>query len=239
MWSAIGKGLFVMISVKSDSSKSIYNIGRAGAETDFRLNWTSRGFELFLVLSSTHSEDADLTGVQAGKILDTLNSVFEELRDDVNLKHSDMRIRLVSFVQLKKNGGVQLEGEPGFYAVYGAERTDGQHITVYVDEGATTKSHILRILRDIEVTEAPHMVQEGFLHKKSTYSGYHQISVKGPQAGLSGGVLNYSVGPYTYPFPDEVLTRGGTFFVKMNEMDAIQITTENLGLNVNLRRVNQ
>lgn len=225
-----------MVNITTDASKGIFRLAKTGDQQDLHLNWTSEGFVLFLVLSSSTAESVDLTGTGREKIETLLSEHLNSLADNTEKKIDGITIRLITFTQQKRDGGMELNGDPGYFAVYGVARIDDQNMDIYVNE-SSAKSHLVRVLRDVEVTESPYMVQKGGLFsKKMVYSGYHRISVKGPNKGMSGGVLRYSVGEYMYPFPDQIVTDGGNFFVKMDERAALTISSDNEGLNINLRK---
>ncbi len=225
-----------MVSIATDASKGIFKLAKTGTQQDLHLNWTSEGFDLFLVLSSSSSEKVDLTSHGKDDIIAFLADHLESMSDNTEKKVDGTTVRLISFIQQKRDGGMVLNGDPGYYAVYGVARKDNRDIDIYVNDSAS-KSHLVRVLRDIEIVETPHTIQKGvFLTKKTVYSGYHRVSVKGPNKGLSGGVLRYSLGEYMYPFPDQIVAAGGSFFVKMDEKATLIVSSDNEGLNINLRK---
>lgn len=225
-----------MVNITTDASKGIFRLAKTGAQQDLHLNWTSEGFDLFLVLSSNSADKVDLTSLRRDNIIALLANQLESMSDNTEKKVDGTTMRLISFVQQKRDGGMVLNGDPGYYAVYGADRKNNRDIDIYVNDSAS-KSHLVRVLRDIELVETPHMIQKNvFLTKKTVYSGYHRVSVKGPNKGLSGGVLQYSVGEYMYPFPDQIVAEGGTFFVKMDERATLIVSSDNEGLNINIRK---
>ena len=70
--------------------------------------------------------------------------------------------------------------------------------------------------------------KKGLFKKTDVYSGYHKITVKKGISGIKGDLF-YTVSsmPYRFPFPKEVLNKGGSFYVKCPEDGRIEFDTKN------------
>ena len=66
-----------MISITTDASKGIFRLAKTGTQQDLHLNWTSEGFDLFLVLSSSSAEKVDLTSPGRDNIIALLADHLE------------------------------------------------------------------------------------------------------------------------------------------------------------------
>ena len=225
-----------MINITTDALKGIYKLTKTGSQNTLRITWDSKGFELFLVLSSNTKENVDLTGPGKDKITAFLSEHLSSVSENTKKKIDGITIQLVTFAQQKREGGLMLNGDPGWYAVYGVARTGIQDLDLYVDEAATNP-HLIKVMQDVEVEVEPYLIQKGGLFsKKQVYSGYHRISVKGPNKGMSEGALQYSVGEYMYPFPDQIVNNGGTFYVKMAEDADLKVYSNNEGIHINQKK---
>lgn len=221
-----------MIFQKTTNECSIQSVRRTGSAGDHSLTWDSCGLEEFLVVIGDTEENVRISfDTAASQIKEQLQNNEKQLLKQENITFSNIGVTVyrVSFAQLKKNGGFSANGRPGIYAVYGFVSNSSES-TVYVSE-----NNCMRFTVDISIEDVPVTCLKGLLKKKKVYSGYHRVSIKSEIPGLKSGALYYTVAQnaYKYPFPEEIVSNGGSFFVKCAENENLRFgTTNNDGIRI-------
>ena len=222
-----------MIFKKGTDEYSVQSIRRTGASGDHSLTWESSGLEYFLVIVGDTSENVQISLDQSFpcQIREALWDAERQLLEEDSITFSNINVSVfkVSFSQLKQKGGFSANGRPGIYAVYGFV-PDANECIVYVSE-----NNQMRFTVDVSIEDVPLTYSKGMFKKKEVYSGYHKVSIKSGVPGLKGNSLYYTVtkNNYKYPFPDEVVSDGGSFFVKCAENESVRFgTTNNDGIRI-------
>lgn len=222
--------------IKTDERHNITSLRRSGEASECRLNWSSEGFETFIVLVG---ENKASVSIDAGNFNAGLQEAIEESESilaegkSVFLQKPRVYAHLVTFVQLKRDGGFVVDGHPGIYAVYGCSLQGGT-MTIYAQE-----NNICQIKVDVTISDTPIMTKKGILKKTDVYTGYHKIGVPNKIQGLETGTIYYIVdnGPCKYPVPIRILNNSGFFYVKCNEYANINFYTHNNdGINLIVNR---
>lgn len=213
--------------VKADSSHNISAIQKSGSVGNYHLNWDSVGLELFIVAVGENSKDVSINvdNIAGNKLCSLLNEADMDLinrESIVSLSHG-LTIYAVTFAQLKQKGGFNVNGHPGVYAVYGCA-VNNDSITVYVSEDA-----VFRLSVEVNIDDAPVIKQKGLIRKVNYYAGYRKVTIQKGVRGLKGNSVYYTIDnePYKYPLPDEIISNGGSFYVKCSETSNIKFDTNN------------
>ncbi len=220
--------------VDADDSHSVSGVRRTGFKEDYRLNWDSIGLHAFLILEGSTESEVSL-GAES-ETAETLKQRIAETGDALirngylSLPEPGIILHSIRFSELKQKGGFEVRGRPGVYAVYGWS-TDGGDDTVYVPNAG----NIIRLRVDITVEECPVMESKGLFHKHEEYSGYHKVTVPKGVPGIRSNSLYYTVdvNGYLYPFPDEVVAKGGSFYVRCPEGNLLRFyATDKEGIRI-------
>ena len=211
----------------ADTNHDINTIQRSGSIGNYRLNWSSVGLENFMIVvgESTNDVFVDPNNVENSKLYNLLVDSEEELKtkDFLMFINDGIRVYTITFAQMKQRGGFNVNGTPGVYAIYGY-KLEEDIFTFYVSENNTFKLSV-----DVNIVDRPVLKEKGLLRKTQCYAGYRKVTVQNGVKGLKGNAIYYTVNNsiYRYPFPDEVLNDGGSFYVKCPETGTITFGTTN------------
>ena len=216
-----------MIIQNSTEDKRVKNVRKTATAGENGITWDSTGLNDFIVLIGDSNERVVIKD-EFSEVVDYLSSVQAELieKEAVSIPTTSITAYRVSFAQLKQQGGFSANGKPGVYAVYGVDIKNGEMV-LYVQE-----NNLLQVAISITINIAPVYSSKrafGIFKTGEKYSGYKEISILKAVPGVSGNSLYYMVGskPYKYPFPDDTVKNGGSFYVKCNENENITYSTIN------------
>ncbi len=213
--------------VAADADHGINTIQRSGAMGDYHLNWNSVGLENFMIVVGKAKEDVlvDVNNIQTSKLYNLLLKSKSDLaiKDLLTFPEQDIYVYTISFAQLKQKGGFNVNGRPGVYAIYGY-CVENDSYTIYVSDNNTFNLKV-----DVNIIDVPVKKEKGLFKKTEYYAGYRKVTVEKGVKGLKGNSIYYTVnnGVYRYPFPDEVVINGGSFYVKCPEMGNLEFGTTN------------
>lgn len=220
-----------MLKMESNAGKSVYGIEKTSANHKLFLRWKSTGLSDFLVMSSPSKESVTVSEANRERFIGAIDRVKEELLRErvVRLPDTDSAFYLVSLDELRRDGGLQIKNMPIYFAVYGIEIGQGD-LTVYY-ETRSHASNLYSMTVDVVIKEEPCYTEKRGLFKKSTqYSGFHRVTVSAPYPTLVGGIIQYSVNGFTYPFPDEAIKNGGAFYVSAELHSNLHFESSNQGI---------
>lgn len=220
-----------MLKMESNTGKNVYGIEKASSNNKLFLKWKSTGLSDFLVMSSSLKEDVTISDENKDQFISVIDRVKKELINErvVRLQDNNSTYYLVSLDELRRDGGLQIKNMPLYFAVYGIEIKQDD-LTVYYE----TKSHASNIYSmtvDVVIKDEPYYVEKRSLFKKSNqYSGFHRVTVSTPYPTLVGGIIKYNINGFTYPFPDEVIKNGGSFYVNADNNLNLHFESSNQGI---------
>lgn len=211
----------------ADANHDINAIQRSGSIGDYHLNWNSVGLKNFMIVVGENVNDVlvDPNDVGNSKLYGLLVDAKSELKtkDLLVFANDGICVYTITFAQLRQRGGFNVNGKPGVYAIYGYTLEDDV-FTFYVSTNNTFKLSV-----DVNIDDKPILKEKGLLKKVQYYAGYHKVTVQNGVKGLKGNSIYYTInnGVYRYPFPDDVLNNGGSFYVKCPETGSITFDTTN------------
>lgn len=220
-----------------DSSKSIFSVNTSTVSGKHFLKWQSSGLSKFLILYGDNSNSVNLCFEERREVFSSLflNDTFSELLTSKNVwfKKERIQVMLFSHDELKRDGGLIIKENPGVFAIYGFEYDGVQSPIVYIEKIPEYAQNMLTKHVDIVIEDSAHYIEKRTLFKKNiVYSGYHAIVLTKPYPGLIGGVLKYRIADYCFPFPDDIVKNGGTFYVKAEEKIGLEFVTSNPGIRI-------
>ena len=208
---------------ETDDSHSVSGIRRAGTKGNYCLNWDSSGLQAFLVLMG-NSESAVSLGPNVGNPDGLKKHIAMNQKALLNnrylfLPQFGITAYVIKFSEMKQRGGFEVQERPGVYAVYGWSSDDAEE-SVFVPE----TGNIMKLTVEITIEQCPVMKLKGLFHKCEEYSGYHKVTVVRGVPDLESNLLYYTVDSnhYMYPFPNEIVSNGGSFYVKCAEGGTIK-----------------
>lgn len=220
-----------MLKIEPNTNKSIYSIEKTSLNNRIFLKWKSSGLSEFLVISSSSKEDLSITDSNKEQFIDAITQVKEELLKEhiVRDSENDTVYYLVTLDELKRDGGLQIKNMPMHYAVYGIEINQNDFILFFDPKANETNVYSMTV--DVVIGDAPYYVEKRSLFRtNSQYSGFHRVTLSAPYPSLVGGILKYNVNGFSYPFPDEVVKNGGSFFVNADSNSTLRFESSNHGV---------
>lgn len=220
-----------MLKIKDSDKKSVYSIEKITINEELFLRWGSSGFTNFIVISSTDKENVLITNDNKDVFINNIQQVSKELiaEKNANIPENNSMCYLTSLNELKRDGGLHIKNMPAFFAVYGFEK-ENEDFVIYC-EANSYASNVFSMTVDVFINDEAFFIEKSVLFKrKKEYSGYHRISMPTPNPMLVGGVLKYKINGYSYPFPDEVVKNGGSFFVCADSNMNLHFKSNNPGI---------
>ncbi|MGN0180181.1 MAG: hypothetical protein ACI4DY_12235 [Monoglobaceae bacterium] len=204
-------------------------------KTNNGLKWKQNGYDQFVILYSEEKEYILLSDNDTSKkICGVIEQNFDELKQNGHFYIDDYGTEcfICTFAQLKKSG-LQIDEKPGFYAVYGIEETDGEY-EVFVDPNGKNNLRCSEVTLQVDIEQKECFIEKRHIFKKneSVYSGYKQVSVKQGHPEIDNGTLLYKVKKYSFPIPAEIVKNGGSFFVKCDQNERINFSSNNKGIHI-------
>lgn len=223
-----------MTTIIHDNQKSVYELVKVMQGAKHFLKWRSDGLAQFLVLFSADAETICLQKAETAKAFsDGFEGCIDELiasRSCV-IKRLGIRCMLFSRNEMMRDGGMMIKETPGNYAVYGIDYENAAQPTIYIEKPEAPQN-LFTMTLDVPVEQSPVMVEKGFFKKTLVFSGYHKVVLKKAFPELKGGVLMYTLDEYKYPFPNEIVENGGTFYVKADQHATIRFESKNRGVQI-------
>lgn len=210
----------------TDDNHNISAVSRVGTSGNYNLHWDTRGLGAFLIIAGDTEAEVSLKEDADNNLRETLNqnesSLFEQRRLKLDLKNTMAYI--IDFAELRRKGGFALKERPGVYAVYGCDNKDGEW-NIYIPERNNTIQHKI----DIEIKVNPVMEEKGLFKKTPVYTGFCRVTIPRGIEGIGKGAIYYIVGAnnYKYPVPQEIIAKGGSFFVKCANDEQVEFGTDN------------
>ena len=223
-----------MISVTYNQGRSIYDLAKTMQGPKTYLKWRSDGLTHFLVLFGADVTAMDLRDTQATHpLLDELFEHFDEFVSSkaCNLKRLGIRCTLFTRNEMMRDGGMAIKETPGTYVIYGIDIENPDAPVIYTEKPQASLN-LFTVTLDVRVDQSPVTVEQGFFKKKAVFSGYHKITLAKPFPELQGGILQYTVEDEKYPFPDEIVAKGGSFYVKADQHATIRFESKNRGIHI-------
>ena len=212
-------------------SKNVYGIEKSLINGKLFLKWNASGLNDFLILSGPAKTDVLITDAEKDRFADLLNQLQHELfrEKKAQIKESGLSAYLISLNELRRDGGLPINNEPAYFAVYGIGVVQNEAV-VYYDSNPHV-GNVYSLTVDVMVHDEPYIIEKRSLFKRtSEYSGYHKVTVSSPYPNLVGGILKYHVGGFLYSFPDEVVKNGGSFFVQCGQTPGLHFESSNPGI---------
>lgn len=203
-----------MVRVEGNNNKSVYGIEKTLINGKTLLRWKSVGLSDFIVISSSSKEDVLITDDNKDAFARAMEHISNELLGErvARVLESNTMFYIVSLDELKRDGGLQIKNMPSFFAVYGIIN-ENNNLTVHY-ETKPYASNIFSMTIDVVIRDEEVFTEKHGLFKRGKeYSGYHRVTLSTPYPTLVGGVLKYNVDGFSYPFPDEIVENGGSFYV--------------------------
>ena len=211
--------------VKEDTEHHVDKIKKEGNSGNYRLTWDKKGVNSFIIISNSKKNGVLINNND--NLCSLLDEISDNLVDNYSLTLGDTTFFYTDFANLMRNGGINIQEKPGYYAVYGCDVEDGIIKTVYVN---SEKEKTISISVDIKINTEKVYLEEKKLFKKKErkYSGYQKISILNGIKGISEYSVKYTVcnGKYSFPIPKEVLENGGVFYIRSNENEEIHFTSD-------------
>lgn len=220
-----------MLEFITDEEKNVYGLEKIVLGQKLFLNWNSFGHTEFLLLFGENEHEVDLN--KNMEFREMLEKNWQQLVNEKNcfIKRPRVQCSLFLYSDLKRNGGFQIKDNPGVYAVYGVNTVDGQG-SIYIAGESVQPANMFTMTIDITIETTPYQVKKGFLGRMQVYSGYQRISLNKVFPGMEGKALHYYINDYRYSFPNEIIQRGGAFFVKAPENAVIRFESGNPGITI-------
>ena len=219
-----------MLIIEPNDRQEVYGVERFPSNGRLLLRWTGDGLSDYFVISSPDKDAVILNAETEESFRAALESHVPELLEQRSSRLSDGKTAcfLFSLAELKRDGGLSIPDKPAYFAVYGA-RIGRSDLTVYYHPKPRT-GHFFRNTVDVGLKDEAFCLMEGFLKKKPVYSGYRRVTLNPPRPALTGGILKYRLNDYSYPFPDEIVRNGGSFFVAAPEDTPLAFESGDTGI---------
>lgn len=224
------------IEFNTNPGKAVHGVTKSPFGNQTFLKWQTNDSTMFLAVFANSSESADLTlPLNQQKIQAIFDENADILIDSKTYADRDRGIELflVSHADIMK-GGLLLRERPGVYTVYAID-IEKQPAVLYLPGGEGKNLNKITMQVDVNIKTSPIYVEKKAflgLKKVKEFSGFHSIQLERGYLGMTGDTLNYTIGNYTYSFPDAIVRGGGKFCVKAAENTKITFSTTNPGLKI-------
>lgn len=216
--------------ILESNEHNISLVRREGITGNYKLNCNSTGLNGFIVICANNKQDLVLHDNQVLKDLIEHNS--EQLALMKFVESKDISFSLITFAELMRNGGFNINNKPGFYTVYGCNIEGNSIKTVFY---STTDERVVNITIDIEIHQENAFTEiRKLFRSEKQYSGYKKITIPKGVPSITESCVYYMTPDrkYRISVPLKVLKNGGSFFVASKKEDDVQfIKSDN---NVNL-----
>lgn len=213
-----------------NNEHNISLVRKEGVAGNYKLNCNSIGMSGFIVICADKRQDLILNNNP--KLKEQLQSHADQLSVMKFYKNESISISFITFAELMRNGGFNINNKPGFYTVYGCDVVNGAIVAVYYHE---TQERVVNISIDIELTQENAYTEVKKLFKtEKQYSGYKKITLAKGIPSLTESCVSYLTADrqHTIAVPLSVIKNGGSFYVMSRKEDDICFVKNNNNINV-------
>jgi len=208
----------------------IYEIRKSVYDDIAHLDWKSIECKDYLIVNTAvfDKERSIITDSLDCELLSVIKNNKEVLLSQKKYISDSLSLQLVSHTDLRKNGGISVGNNPGFYIVYGIKFIGIDDFDIYVYPNSYEESSI-NLSVDLTIAVSPYYVDKKGLFSfgsKKIYSGYKKVVLDKKISSLKCGDVFYIICNNVFPIPTEVLNNTRVFYVKANENDTIEFNTK-------------
>jgi hypothetical protein len=222
-----------MIICNEKNGMSITCVDQKDTNNKFLLNWLSVGYNEFIILNGPKRTDVLLNtnNPNLDDLILQLQNIKSNLRTacEIVLNTSHLYVYVLTFSELIKYGGLEIQGRPGVYAVYGFCREPNGKWNIYTN---SRENNLFYMTVEITIKDSIVPAEKRGLFSKYIKNEYHKIEINKGYPEVDADLIYYTIESYDfhYPIPEEILQRGGQFFIKSHENEIIRFKSNDASI---------